>query len=184
MMRWPMRMPGRISFSNSTMLSFWAMAKAVDDHKRKLPPNLLVAVQILINKDLRSKGLSYEFISLMKQIARDKGIKHIALPVRPTQKHLYPLVSMDDYINWTNDKGEPFDAWLRVHKKAGGELISVCSRSMTIRGNVNEWQEWTGLTFQSSGLYTVANALSPVSIDLEHDLGEYIEPNVWFIHTV
>jgi len=161
----------------------WAMARAVEDYRIGLSPNLLVGVQILINPDLRNRGLSYEFIDLMKRIARTFGIEHIALPVRPTIKHEYPLVPMEEYIRWTNDKGDPFDPWIRVHIKAGGRITSVCSESMTIQGKVNEWEDWTGLSFQSSGLYIVKEALSPVCIDLEEDLGEYIEPNVWMIHS-
>lgn len=161
----------------------WAMEKAVSDLEKKLTPNLLVAVQILINPELRSKGLSYDFLDLMKHVARTQGIKHIALPVRPTQKHLYPLTSIEDYIKWTNQKGEPFDPWIRVHMNAGGEIATICSESMTIKGTVNDWEEWTGLTFQSSGHYIVEKALSPVKIDIKENTGEYIEPNVWIMHS-
>jgi hypothetical protein len=55
---------------------------------------------------------------------------------------------------------------------------------MTIRGTIKEWQEWTGLSFQSAGLYTIENALSPLNIDLEKGIGEYIEPNVCILHSV
>jgi len=160
----------------------WAMAKAVGDYKMGLSANLLVGVQILINPDLRNRGLSYEFLEVMKRLARTNGIEHIAIPLRPTLKHAYPLVPMEEYIRWSNDQGDPFDPWIRVHIKAGGKVISVCPESMTIQGKIHQWQEWTGLNFQSSGLYTIKNALSPVYIDLEEDLGEYIEPNVWIIH--
>ena len=119
----------------------------------------------------------------MKRVAETHGIEHIALPVRPTLKHEYPLVPMEEYIRWINDKGDPFDPWIRVHIKAGGKIISVCSESMTIQGKVNEWEDWTGLSFQCSGLYTIEKALSPVYIDLEEGLGEYIESNVWIIHS-
>lgn len=161
----------------------WAMAKAVDDYRIELTPNLLVGVQILLHPDLRNRGMSYDLLEYMKDVARTRGIEHIALPVRPTLKHMYPLVPMEEYIEWTNQKGEPFDPWIRVHAKAGGKIVSVCSESMTIQGRVNEWQEWTGLSFQNSGLYIIEKALSPVNIDLEEDLGEYIEPNVWVIHS-
>ena len=161
----------------------WAMAKAVGDYRMGLSPNLLVGVQILINPDLRNRGLSYEFLDLMKGLARTYGIEHVAFPVRPTLKHAYPLVPMDEYISWSNDQGDPFDPWIRVHIKAGGKIISVCPESMTIKGKVNQWQDWTGLKFQSTGLYTIDKALSPVYIDLEEDLGEYIEPNVWILHS-
>jgi len=161
----------------------WAMAKAVGDYRMGLSPNLLVGVQILINPDLRNRGLSYEFLDVMKDFARTYGIGHIAFPVRPTLKHEYPLVPMEEYITWSNQKGESFDPWIRVHIKAGGKVISVCPESMTIQGRVNEWQNWTGLSFQNSGLYTIEKALSPVYIGIEEDMGEYIEPNVWMIHS-
>jgi len=160
----------------------WAMEKAVDDRTHGRIPNMLVGVQILINPALRNTGLSYTFLDLMKQAAAAKGIKQVALPVRPTFKHLYPLIPMDEYMKWLNSKGEPFDPWIRVHLKAGGRLVSVCSESMTIRGSIADWQKWTGLTFQSSGIYNVEHALSPVKIDLDKNTGEYIEPNVWIVH--
>lgn len=161
----------------------WAMDKAADDYRIGLTPNLLVGVQILLNPDLRNRGLSYEFLEFMKRVARTSGIEHLALPVRPTQKHLYPLIPIEEYLLWTDDKGKPFDPWIRVHIKAGGKIISVCPESMTIQGRINEWRDWTGLSFQSSGLYTIEKALNPVYIDLEEDFGEYIEPNIWIIHS-
>lgn len=160
----------------------WAMAKAVEDHGTGLIPNLLVGVQILLRADQRNRGLSYDFLEHMKRVAKTAGIDHIAFPVRPTHKHLYPLTPMEEYIRWHDKKGEAFDPWIRVHMKAGGKIISVCPESMTIQGRLNEWQDWTGLSFQSSGLYIIEKALSPVYIDLEEDFGEYVEPNVWIIH--
>ena len=88
-----------------------------------------------------------------------------------------------DYLKWINQNGEPFDSWIRVHIKAGGKIVSICSESMTIKGSINDWQEWTGLKFQCSGLYTIDKALCPVRIDLDKNTGEYIEPNVWIIHS-
>lgn len=161
----------------------WAMAKAVEDYRIGMTPNLLIGVQILLKAELRNRGLSYDLLEHMKGIALTFGFKYIALPLRPILKHLYPLVPMEEYLLWTNQKGEPFDPWIRVHMKAGGRIISVCPESMTIQGKVNEWQDWTGLSFQSSGLYIIEKALSPLYIDFEEDFGEYIEPNVWMIHS-
>lgn len=36
--------------------------------------------------------------------------------------------------------------------------------------------------FGNSGDYVVEGALNPVSIDLQNNVGEYIEPNVWVLH--
>ena len=162
----------------------WAMLKAVDDIQKKLTPNLLVGIQILINPELQSKGLSYKFLDLMKQVASTHGISNIAIPVRPTQKHFYPLMPMEEYLEKTNPKGEPFDPWIRVHIKAGGKINSICPESMIIKGTVDEWQAWTGTSFERSGTYTIEKALCPIHIDLGKNIGEYIEPNVWIIHSI
>jgi hypothetical protein len=55
---------------------------------------------------------------------------------------------------------------------------------MTIEGEVKEWERWTGLCFQSSGLYLIDKALCPVRIDIENNIGEYIEPNLWITHAI
>jgi len=160
----------------------WAIKKAVDDRRNNLTPNLLIGMQILIDPTLQSKGLSYEFLETMKQIARTNRYSGIALPVRPTQKFKYPLISMEDYIQWKDDNGKPFDSWIRVHTNAGGQIVSICNESMNIQGKVSDWERWTGLTFKSSGEYIVNRALCPIRIDLEKNLGEYIEPNIWIVH--
>ena len=41
---------------------------------------------------------------------------------------------------------------------------------------------WTGVAMPESGEYLFSDALCPVSIDRELDLGTYFEPNVWMIH--
>ncbi|MBA7690971.1 hypothetical protein ES703_99508 [subsurface metagenome] len=38
--------------------------------------------------------------------------------------------------------------------------------------------------FPDSGDYIVQGALTPVLIDCEKKLGEYIEPNVWIVHDI
>ena len=104
------------------------------------------------------------------------------LPVRPNEKQAYPLIPMADYIRWTTPAGLPFDSWLRVHKRLGGETIKICHQSMIIPGTVREWETWTGLKFPGSGRYIVPFALNPIEIDLEKDQGCYVEPNVWVVH--
>jgi len=44
------------------------------------------------------------------------------------------------------------------------------------------WQRWTGMYFGQSNKYIIQGALNPVNIDLENNLGEYIEPNVWVLY--
>ena len=56
-----------------------------------------------------------------------------------------------DYAFRTRDDGLPVDPWLRVHVRAGGRIDRVAPRSMGIPGTVEEWREWTGLPFDTTG---------------------------------
>ncbi len=40
------------------------------------------------------------------------------------------------------------------------------------------------MKFPESGWYVVEGALCPIRIDMEKDLGVYIEPNVWVSHEI
>ena len=69
-----------------------------------------------------------------------------------------------------------------MHVRLGGEFLAPAPRSMKITGTVAEWEEWTGVTMPESGEYLFRDALAPVVIERERDLGTYFEPNVWMIH--
>jgi len=162
----------------------WAMEKANNDFLLNLTPNILIGVQILINPDYQNQGLSYKILDVMKGIAKKNGFSNIALPVRPTLKSKYPLIPMDDYIHWLNDDKLPFDPWIRVHIKAGGRIIKACHKSMEISGTLLDWEEWSNTHFQTSGDYIIDKALVPISVDIEKNIGTYIEPNLWIVHDV
>jgi hypothetical protein len=121
-------------------------------------------------------------VQAMRSIGVSKGFKNLVAPVRPSQKSQYPLISIDDYITWTNGDGLPFDAWLRVHARLGAKIIKPCHQAMKISGTIATWEEWTGLKFPQSGQYVIPGALNPMEMDIESDKGIYIEPNVWMHH--
>lgn len=160
----------------------WVFLKAIKDHKAGNKPNIQSAIQINIHPDYQSKGLSATMVRAMRGIAKSKWFESLVAPVRPNQKGRYPLTSIDDYIRWTNTDGLPFDAWLRVHAKAGAAILKPCHEAMTIRGTRAEWEEWTRLVFPQSGSYVIPGALNPIEMDVEKDEGVYIEPNVWMVH--
>jgi len=161
----------------------WAFQKGVEDHRQKRTPHLLCGLQIAVAEEFQGQGLSTFLVQAMKETARDHSLKALIIPVRPTWKNRYPLIPMDDYIRWTRDDGFPYDPWLRIHVKAGGIILKPCPRAMTIPGTVAQWEEWTQLRFLQSGDYIIPGALVPVKIDVEQDLGLYVEPNVWVVHT-
>ena len=162
----------------------WVFLKAVEDHQKGAAPNIQSAIQIAIHPDYQSQGLSVKMIEAMRAIGQSKSFKYLVAPVRPNQKSKYPLISIDDYIKWTNDEGLPFDAWLRVHARIGARILKPCHQAMTIPGTRAEWEEWTGLKFPQSGTYFIPGALNPMEMDLEKDEGIYIEPNVWMVHEI
>ena len=123
-------------------------------------------------------------VQAMRTIGKSKGFHSLIAPVRPNQKNRYPLTDIDRYITWKTDDGQPFDAWLKVHKQAGARMIKVCHRSMVISGKRTEWESWTNLKFQESGQYIIPGALNPIEINLEKDEGLYVEPNVWILHNL
>ena len=123
-------------------------------------------------------------VGAMRAIGQTKGFKYLVAPVRPNQKSKYPLISIDEYIQWTNEEGLPFDAWLRVHVRLGAKILKPCHEAMLIRGSCAEWEEWTGMKFPQSGTYFIPGALNPMKMNLEGDEGVYVEPNVWMAHEI
>ena len=162
----------------------WVFLKAVEDHQNGVVPNIQSAIQIAIHPDHRSQGLSTTMVKAMRDIAKTNAFKHLVAPVRPTLKSRYPLTSIDDYIQWTNDEGLPFDPWLRVHARVGARILKACHEAMLIRGSRADWESWTDLQFPQSGTYYIPGALNPMEMNLEKDEGVYIEPNVWMVHEV
>jgi len=162
----------------------WVFLKAIADHKAGVKPNIQSAIQIAILPDYQGQGLSTRMVDAMRGIAISKGFAELVAPVRPNQKNRYPLTSIDDYIQWKNEEGLPFDAWLRVHARLGARILKPCHQAMIIRGTLTEWEEWTSLKFPQSGQYYIPGALNPMEIDIEKNEGIYIEPNVWMVHQV
>jgi hypothetical protein len=160
----------------------WGVKKAMTDYEEGISPNTLMGVQIVVNRLHQCKGLSTAAIKELRQLAITKNFQKIIIPVRPSNKHQYPLIPMENYIEWKDANGFPYDNWLRVHIKNGGKIIKVCPNSMYIPGTIEDWKKWTSLDFLESGKYVVPGALNPISIDKEGNIGEYIEPNVWILH--
>lgn len=145
-------------------------------------PNLVSALEITVRKDRRGEGLAAIMLGAMRDNARRLGFGELVAPVRPTGKADEPHIPMGDYAFRTRDDGLPADPWLRVHARAGGEIVGVCGRAMVVPGMLAEWREWTGQPFDRSGDVLVPGALVPVHCSVEHDHAVYVEPGVWVRH--
>jgi hypothetical protein len=152
------------------------------DHGRQ--PTALSALSVTVAPDRLGRGLSRLVIQALRQAAADAGLERMVVPVRPAAKSAYPLTPMERYIRWTLPDGAPFDFWLRTHWRLGARVLRVCPASMVVEADVDTWEAWTGMRFPETGRYVVPEALVPVQIDREWDLGRYVEPNVWVQHPI
>jgi len=162
----------------------WAFQEAVKHHKQGVSPNTHCAIQIVLRHEYQSHGLSRPMVQAVRAVTTSKGLKSLIIPLRPSEKHNYPLASLDDYLTWTTEDSLPFDAWLRVHVRAGARIIKVCHESKMIRGTRAEWEQWANMKFPQNGEYIISGALNPMEMNIEKDEGIYIEPNVWIVHPV
>jgi GNAT superfamily N-acetyltransferase len=144
--------------------------------------NTLSALAIAIRPEHQGQGLAERMISHMQALAREHGLGGLVAPLRPTWKERYPLAPIERYAFWTRTDGAPFDPWIRLHVRLGGEILRPEPRSLRITGTVAEWEAWVDLPLPESGLYVFPHGLAPLEVVREEDVGRYWEPNVWVRH--
>jgi len=160
-----------------------AVLKGFEDEKKNRVPNTLCILAGAVNREFKGKGVSYELIKIMKAIAKNDDIfEHAIVPVRPTGKQQFPEMTIEEYCQKTRDDGLSVDPWLRVHERLRGEILEYCHKSQRITGSIEQWEVWTGRTFQDSGEYIVEGAMLPVVIDIEKNQGLYYDLAVWIEH--
>ncbi len=144
--------------------------------------NLVSALEISIRPDLRGTGLSAVMLRAMRENCAALGFADLVAPVRPNGKHHHQDMPINEYAALRREDGLPVDPWLRVHVRAGGQIVATSPRAMMISGSVAQWREWTGLPFDSTGPVAVPEALVPVHCDVEHGYAADCEPCVWVHH--
>jgi GNAT superfamily N-acetyltransferase len=162
----------------------WAIRASAYDRLGDATPTIVSAIEIFVRPDIRGSGLSGRMLAAMRDNAARLGFADLVAPVRPSGKHAYPDMPIEEYAAWTRDDGLPVDPWLRVHVRAGGRIINVAHTSMVIPGRLDRWREWTGLPFDTTGPVHVPEALNPVHCDVAQDHAVYVEPNVWIHHRI
>ncbi|HEX2447496.1 MAG TPA: transferase [Methyloceanibacter sp.] len=145
--------------------------------------NMLGALAISVPGVHRFKGYARLMIRALVDLAKAKGLRGLVAPVRPTRKARHPWVPITDYVAWTDDRGRPYDPWLRSHLSVGGKLVGPCERSMVVNEPIAFWENWSTQRFETSGDFELEGALAPVKIDLDRQTGIYEEPNVWVSYT-
>lgn len=155
------------------------LQRAADIYQKGQKANTLFSIAIIVRKNHRNYGLGSLVIQAMETLAGEHGFDSLIVSLRPTMKSQYPLTPMERYVQWKRDNNEPFDPWLRVHVRAGGEIIKLSPNTLTVISSVAEWESWTRMRFPESGRYIVPGALEPVDIDCENNIGRYEDPSIW-----
>ncbi len=159
------------------------LAAAFEAREAGRSPTALCALAAEIRPRFQGGGLAKRMLDVMAELGRDASLNHLIAPVRPSFKDRYPITPIEQYLSWTRENGEPFDPWIRIHTRRGGQIVKPAPRSMRITGTVADWEEWTGMRFPGDGQYTFPAGLAPVDIDHAANRGCYWEPNVWIVHT-
>lgn len=162
---------------------YWGLNKISHDFYKGNPSNTMMALQAIVNPDFKGCGLSYVCVKEMLKLAQRKNYSRLVIPLRPSMKNNYPLISTTEYMKWENEKGEPYDPWLRVHKNLGAQLVKKC-KGITVSADKQQWEQWTGLKFHSKGKYIVPGGLNTIQFEGDKEPITYTQENVWAIHTI
>ncbi|MCR8843796.1 amino acid adenylation domain-containing protein [Paenibacillus sp. SC116] len=186
---------GEVAAVGNTIPIYWDMTEegvpkgwdagllqGFEDAAAKKTPNTLLILAGVVSESYQGHGVASVLVRAFKQLAHGHRLERVIVPVRPTGKSDYPHLSFTDYCALRRDDGLLRDNWLRTHERAGGQLIRIADQSQTVRGSVADWEKWTGRTFAKSGYYHVQGSLDSVHIQIEEEIGEYIEPSVWIEH--
>lgn len=158
--------------------------QGIAEKEAGIPPTALSALSASVSPRYQQRGLSKEVVLGMRKLANRHGLQSMVAPVRPSLKSAYPLIPMERYLEWENKSSEPFDPWIRVHRRLGGRIVKIAPESMRVTNTVAQWEKWTGMRFPGSGSHIVPGALQPVDVNVEDDRVVYTEPNVWVRHDV
>lgn len=156
----------------------WMFERAVLGFENQIEPNYLGGLQVIISQKYRGQGYSKPIINHAKSFCKSLGFRNLIIPIRPTRKHELPSMSMETYMELTENE-EIYDPWIRTHVRSGAQIIKICEQSMIIEGDIKFWSAILGQPVMESGQYQLDGALSLVMIDSENDHGQYIEPNIW-----
>jgi hypothetical protein len=158
-----------------------SLARALFDNDAGVPVDTSVLCAVQVRSDLGRGGLATRLIRALVDAAGSHGTKVIA-PLRPTAKHLHPLLPIDQYAALVRPDGTPEDPWLRTHLAMGATVIATAPASQVFVAPVGTWEAWTGIRMPASGSYPVPDALAPVVVDVESGQGTLVEPCIWVRH--
>ena len=158
------------------------LGRAVEARDAGEETTTFVMCGAVVHPDKKGTGTASELIRALSNTGQLHGLTRTLAPLRPTRKHLYPLISITEYASWVREDGRAFDPWLRLHLRVGARVIALAPKAQTMTATVGEWEGWTGLSLPASGDYVIPLGMNVLHVDREADVGVYSEPNIWVQH--
>ena len=115
-----------------------ALVQAVEDYERGTAPTAFSFMAAAVHPDHDRQGLASTALTALTERATANGIRNVFAPLRPTWKHRYPNVPMEQYATWSREDGLSIDPWIRTHQRMGARFIKPAPESMVIPGSVAE----------------------------------------------
>lgn len=158
------------------------LEKALDDQSQQQPSRILCALTGSMMKELEERQLFKYTLRAIKAVAARHQLSAVLAPVRPERKSDYPLIPIEQYVEWKNEDGSLFDPALRLHANEQASVLAIELQGAKVFGTVEEWESRFRLPFPDSGQYIVPGALTPITINRTNNTGLYVEPVVWMLH--
>ncbi len=156
----------------------WMLQEGVENNEQGVKSNCIGGLQIIVNPKYLGQGYSRKIIAEAKILRKQHGLEHLLIPIRPTLKHHFPHMKMEDYIHYKENE-KLYDPWIRNHLRNGAEIIKVCHNAMNVTREIPYWESLLNRKIETSGHYLIEGALNPIMMDLDKNIGEYREANIW-----
>ncbi|WP_088284185.1 hypothetical protein [Kineosporia sp. A_224] len=158
------------------------LRRAVEGHEAGTAADTFALCGAVVHPGHKGTGVASALVEALVGLGAANRLDRVVAPLRPTMKHRYPLIPIEQYVTWLRPDGLPLDPWLRLHHRLGGRVVALAPAAQTMVGTVAQWEAWTGLALPGSGAYVVPDGLAPVHVDLDAGTGTYVEPNIWVRH--
>lgn len=159
--------------------------------------NSLSLLSATVSTEERANGLAKWMIESAKDLAKSLGFKQVVAPARPSLKHRYPEITMQDYLLMSGIKFNslddelsylgkdgtkskiPVDPWLALHLDLGAKILNICENSIEVVSSIGWWEKVLATSFKRLNEINIDTGLAPLKIDWNKKIAIYQEPNVW-----
>ncbi len=159
-----------------------ALSRALAESQRGVAPNTLVILAGIIDSRHKERKIAGLIVDAFKALAASLSLSRVLVALRPIAKTAYQAVPLEEYCTLKNEDGSLADGWLRLHCNAGGRVVGWEEKSQYVEGTVDQWEQWAGRRFFSSGKHFLPDTLAPVHVDMEKGTAQYYDPCIWVEH--